>query len=63
MLGWRVNWKKRNSPPLRPEGFGQLLVQQNGCTACHSLTGERWLGPTWFGLYGSQVETLKRAPP
>ena len=39
-----------------PEGFGQLLVQQNGCTACHSLTGGTIVGPTWLGLFGSQVE-------
>jgi cytochrome c oxidase subunit 2 len=39
-----------------PEGLGQLLVQQNGCTACHSLTGGTLVGPTWFGLFGSTVE-------
>jgi cytochrome c oxidase subunit 2 len=38
-----------------PEGFGQLLVQQNGCTACHSLTGGTLVGPTWLGLFGSEV--------
>jgi cytochrome c oxidase subunit 2 len=39
-----------------PEGQGQLLVTQNGCGACHSINGAAGIGPTWFGLFGSQVE-------
>ncbi len=39
-----------------PEGRGQLLVTTNGCAACHSINGAAGLGPTWFGLAGSQVE-------
>ena len=39
-----------------PEGHGRLLVTQNGCAACHSINGAAGLGPTWFGLAGSQVE-------
>ncbi|MBV6452572.1 MAG: cytochrome c oxidase subunit 2 [Anaerolineales bacterium] len=39
-----------------PEGFGELLVQQNGCSACHSITGATLVGPSWLGLFGSQVE-------
>jgi cytochrome c oxidase subunit 2 len=39
-----------------PEGHGQLLVTANGCAACHSINGAPGIGPTWFGLYGSQVE-------
>jgi cytochrome c oxidase subunit 2 len=39
-----------------PEGKGQLLVTQNGCGACHSITGAAGVGPTWLGLFGSQVE-------
>ena len=38
-----------------PEGMGQLLVSQNGCGACHSITGTAGIGPTWLGLFGSQV--------
>ncbi len=38
-----------------PEGKGQLLAVRNGCTGCHSVDGTRSTGPTWFGLYGSQV--------
>jgi cytochrome c oxidase subunit 2 len=38
-----------------PEGRGQALVQGNGCAACHSVTGSSGIGPTWAGLFGSQV--------
>ena len=39
-----------------PEGHGQLLVSANGCAACHSINGASGIGPTWFGLFGSQVK-------
>ena len=39
-----------------PEGNGQLLVQNNVCGACHSITGAAGIGPTWRGLYQSDVE-------
>ena len=39
-----------------PEGHGQLLVGANGCAACHSINGAPGIGPTWYGLAGSQVE-------
>ena len=39
-----------------PEGQGQLLVAQNGCGACHSINGAAGNGPTWLGLFGSEVE-------
>lgn len=38
-----------------PEGQGQILALQNGCIGCHSVDGTPLTGPTWFGLYGSQV--------
>jgi len=34
---------------------GQELAASNGCTACHSMDGTAILGPTWQGLYGSEV--------
>ncbi|MEX1248357.1 MAG: cytochrome c oxidase subunit II [Anaerolineales bacterium] len=34
---------------------GQRWAQTYGCLACHSITGETVLGPTWLGLYGSEV--------
>jgi len=38
-----------------PEGRGKTLVSQNACTACHTIDGSAGQGPTWKGLYGSQV--------
>ena len=35
------------------EGFE--LARSNGCTSCHSSDGRRSLGPTWQGLYDSEV--------
>ncbi|MFH1184413.1 MAG: cytochrome c oxidase subunit II [Chloroflexota bacterium] len=35
---------------------GKALVSQNGCLACHSVDGTALSGPTWRGLYGSNVE-------
>jgi len=34
---------------------GQQLVQQYGCTTCHSLDGSTKIGPTWKDLYESTV--------
>lgn len=41
---------------LTPEGQGQLLSVKNGCSGCHSVDGTRLTGPTWFGIYGADVE-------
>lgn len=35
---------------------GKQLVRDKGCTSCHSSSGSRGTGPTWKGLYGSEVE-------
>lgn len=35
---------------------GKLLVAKNGCLGCHSLDGSTLVGPTWQGLFGSQVK-------
>lgn len=34
---------------------GELAAAQYGCLRCHSLDGSQHLGPTWAGLYGSNV--------
>jgi len=39
-----------------PEGHGQALVAAYGCAACHSINGSAGIGPTWLGLFGSQVK-------
>ncbi len=45
-----------------PEGQGKLLTVKNGCTGCHSIDGTKLTGPTWFGLFGSNVELADGAP-
>lgn len=39
-----------------PEARGQALAGANGCAACHSVDGKAGVGPTWFGLPGSDVK-------
>lgn len=34
---------------------GQQVAQENGCTGCHSIDGSEAIGPTWLGLYNSEV--------
>lgn len=38
-----------------PEGRGQKIYETY-CVACHTINGSKSIAPTWFGLYGSQVE-------
>lgn len=33
---------------------GKMLASQ--CLACHTIDGSKGVGPTWKGLYGSEVE-------
>ena len=47
--------KKAQAAAATPEGRGQALVLASGCAACHSTNGAAGIGPTWFGLFGSQV--------
>jgi cytochrome c oxidase subunit II len=35
---------------------GQELAVVKGCSACHSVDATPKIGPSWVGLYGSQVE-------
>jgi len=51
-----VKQKEAAEASSTPEGHGQLLVQNNVCGACHSITGSAGIGPTWRGLFGSPVE-------
>jgi cytochrome c oxidase subunit 2 len=34
---------------------GKALAKDYGCMACHTTDGAAGVGPTWKGLYGSQV--------
>jgi cytochrome c oxidase subunit 2 len=45
--------------PATPGGAavaGAELFQANGCYACHSLEGERKIGPSLRGIFGTTVE-------
>lgn len=44
-----------------PEERGARLVEQRGCTSCHTSDGRSSVGPTWKDLAGSQV-TLTEGP-
>ena len=35
---------------------GSTLYKDYGCAGCHTVDGTRLIGPTWKGLYGSEVE-------
>jgi cytochrome c oxidase subunit 2 len=53
---WAAEQQAAYAAAETPEDKGKLLINQNGCTGCHSLTGESNNGPTWKGLFGSQVK-------
>ena len=42
------------SLPTNPVERGDLLTQQFGCRACHSIDGTIVVGPSWKGIFGSQ---------
>ncbi|NLF13452.1 MAG: cytochrome c oxidase subunit II [Anaerolineaceae bacterium] len=37
-----------------PAGRGAMMVQDNGCTSCHSVDGTTLVGPSWQGVFGSE---------
>jgi cytochrome c oxidase subunit II len=38
------------------KSVGQAVAVHRACFACHTIDGQRHVGPTWRGLYGSQVK-------
>lgn len=42
--------------PVGAVPVGAELFQANGCYACHSLDGERKIGPSLRGIFGTTVE-------
>jgi cytochrome c oxidase subunit 2 len=34
--------------------LGRAVAVRRACVACHTLDGQRHIGPTWAGLYGSE---------
>jgi len=41
-------------------GLGLTLLESKGCLGCHSMDGSKKIGPTFKGLYGSQVTVLTK---
>lgn len=44
------------APPGSPAAAGARVAEDRGCTSCHTDDGDDRTGPTWKGLWGSQVE-------
>ena len=42
---------------------GKEVAQKKGCLGCHSIDGSKSIGPTFKGLYGSQVKVNKGGKP
>jgi len=47
---------ERSATPGSAAVAGAELFQTNGCHACHSLDGERKIGPSLRGIFGATVE-------
>jgi cytochrome c oxidase subunit II len=35
---------------------GREVALHHACISCHSLDGQSYIGPSWAGLYGSEVK-------
>lgn len=47
---------KNSQVPTDPVARGEYWYRTQGCKACHSIDGKVIVGPSYKGLYGSQVE-------
>lgn len=57
-MATHIHVTEKAAPPPTPVAHGaqgQQLLEQYACTACHSLDGSPSPGPTFKGLYRSQV--------
>jgi cytochrome c oxidase subunit 2 len=50
---WAADQQK--TATANPAERGKKWATENGCVACHSADGTQVVGPTWKGLYGSDV--------
>lgn len=55
-VAWAGEQQALAAAAQTPEAKGELLVKNSGCLGCHTVDGAKLVGPTWFGLFGSQVE-------
>lgn len=56
-------WLTQKSRPAESRPDGRKLAEEKGCLACHSLDGTPGVGPTFKGLFGSQVKILRDKRP
>ena len=47
-------WKSAGGQPDDLVERGRSVATTRACVACHTLDGQRHIGPTWKGLYGSE---------
>jgi cytochrome c oxidase subunit 2 len=62
---WRDRQKEIDGPSTEVPGvtderasmvvYGARVARERQCLACHSIDGQRHVGPTWLGLYGATV--------
>ncbi len=55
-------WKKTAAGPKEhpkdPVQWGKQVYMEKGCSACHTLTGERLVGPSFKGIWHKQEEMM-----
>jgi cytochrome c oxidase subunit II len=62
-------WLKGKNIPLEDNGqfanmpAGERLMAERGCISCHSLYGNKMVGPTFKGLFGSTVKVVTANQP
>lgn len=45
-----------NEPTSAPARSGEALYAEKSCVSCHTVDGSASVGPTWKGLYLSEVK-------
>ena len=53
---WAAKQKAAAAAVTEGPEAGRAAAQSLGCFACHTVDGSKLVGPTWRGLYGSQVK-------
>ena len=43
---------------LTPVERGKALIAAKGCVSCHSVDGSRMVGPSYKGIYGTDVKVM-----
>ncbi len=52
---WIESQSTVSADKISPEEKGKKLVEELGCTGCHSTTGEKSIGPSFKGIYGRKT--------